>query len=561
MMRRVTALPLAARRTAGRLWGGEGNTPNPALECQSVTDQSTTTCPGFKRHRDPLSTFTGSGWREGATRAVVNEDSNGRTKSLSCRSFGATNAQHLLQQQLRRTFSAVPEAIPEDDPATDGPLALYRKRVKDGSYRPDDRQEEAIKLLQDLYVRVVEDAKKCRGGGLEATEADDDDRFANLWARLSGSKPPSEQTYTCLRGLYMYGGVGSGKTMLMDVFVECAPPSATVVRTHFHDFMLDVHKALKKYEARSNPLDIVAKDIIGKHPSPVVLCLDELMVTDVANAMILNRLFSKLWQNGLVLVSTSNRAPQELYKGGLQRDLFLPFIAKLQQNCLDFDIRSKTDYRRLARQMLNPHFFVGRGGAGREATGATKPAEKLEESFTTLSGGAQPLAVDVKVQMGRIIHVERAAGKLAHFNFRELCEEAVGASDFLALCGQFHTIAVEGIPMFSERNRPSAYRFVKLIDVMYENKVRLLASAEAEPTVLFSQVITQADMGDSKLQNFIVDDNLGFAKVRIISRMLEMQSEEYAHAHAQKHTPELVTELVKQRGLLHHHQPPPSDPN
>jgi predicted ATPase len=121
------------------------------------------------------------------------------------------------------------------------------------------------------------------------------------------------------------------------------------------------------------------------------------MVTDVANAMILNRLFSKLWQNGLVLVSTSNRAPQELYKGGLQRDLFLPFIAKLQQNCLDFDIRSKTDYRRLARQMLNPHFFVGRGGAGREATGATKPAEKLEESFTTLSGGAQPLAVDVQV--------------------------------------------------------------------------------------------------------------------------------------------------------------------
>jgi len=131
--------------------------------------------------------------------------------------------------------------------------------VKDGSYRPDDRQEEAIKLLQDLYVRVVEDAEKCREGGLEATEADDDDRFANLWARLSGSKPPSEQTYTCLRGLYMYGGVGSGKTMLMDVFVECAPPSATVVRTHFHDFMLDVHKALKKYEARSNPLDIVAK--------------------------------------------------------------------------------------------------------------------------------------------------------------------------------------------------------------------------------------------------------------------------------------------------------------
>jgi hypothetical protein len=138
MMRRVTALPFAARRTAGRFLGGEGNTPNPELECQSVTDQSTTKCPCFGSHRDTLSTFTATGWREGATRPVVNEDRNGRTKSLSCRSFGATNAQHL--QQLRRKFSAVPEAIPEEDPATDGPLALYRKRVKDGSYRPDDRQ-------------------------------------------------------------------------------------------------------------------------------------------------------------------------------------------------------------------------------------------------------------------------------------------------------------------------------------------------------------------------------------------------------------------------------------
>lgn len=268
-------------------------------------------------------------------------------------------------------------------------------------------------------------------------------------------------------------------------------------------------------------------------------------VTDrqVADAAILNRLFSRLWDRGLILVATSNRAPDKLYEGGLQRNLFLPFIAKLKVECEPHDMQSPTDYRKLATSQRGAYFVA----PPFDLAAVAKRDEELKEEFTDLSDGATLTKATIKVMMGRSLECPMVAGKSAMFAFDDLCGKPVAAADYLAIASNFHTVALSGVPAFKASNRSTGYRFVQLIDVFYEHKIRLLISAEALPIDLFAEIVTQQEAHDKphklKSPDVIVDDNLGFAKDRTISRLTEMQSLEYQLQHAQQHAPENLLAL------------------
>lgn len=305
--------------------------------------------------------------------------------------------------------------------------------------------------------------------------------------------------------------------------------------------MLDVHDHLRKLQKTADPLQQLARDFT--RGGRLVLCLDEFMVTDVADAMVLKRLFTALFDCGLVLVSTSNRAPDALYEGGLQRALFLPFIGMLKERCRVHEIKSGQDYRLLAKKLAEPLYFEG-----------PDAHDEVEACLEVFRDG-QPVAPRaVTVQMGRELLVPRAAGAVACFSFADLCEKPVAAADYIALCDDFHTILVDGVPIFGAATRSGAYRFVTLVDVAYEERVRLIIGAEGGPMELLRKMVTQGEYAKGpKTEDLCVDDNIGFAKDRTVSRLIEMQSQEYAVAHAKEHAPELLPSLTAGHG-------PPAEP-
>lgn len=449
-------------------------------------------------------------------------------------------------------------AYPPGGPPTAGrgPLLAYNEGKEEGLLRADPRQEATINQLQALYDNLVQafpPPARGTGMGLTLVDAAPQDRDAESkrpwWTTLFGTSSTdieaggenAQDFLPNVQGLYMYGGVGCGKTMLMDLFAACSPPEFKVTRTHFHDFMLDIHSRLRTHQSTPDPLSVVADEVAS---STRVLCLDEFFVTDVADAMILHRLFARLWDDGLVLVATSNRHPDALYEGGLQRALFLPFIHRLKNACVVHDMASPTDYRRLAQHRGGLYF-----------TGKTREQD-LYERFLELANNNPVQTQSVEVAMGRRLQMPRVGGCIALFNFEELCDRPLGAADYIALANSKHTVAITGVPVFDGANRTAAYRFVTLIDVLYEHRVRLLCSAEDVPLQLFENIMTGVDAkaaekagssvrgvnGDTQ-KEVIVDNNLGFSKDRTVSRLTEMQSKEYLRAHAQRHAPELLYAL------------------
>jgi len=314
------------------------------------------------------------------------------------------------------------------------------------------------------------------------------------------------------KGLYVFGDVGCGKTMLMDLFFE-ASPVVRKRRTHFHEFMADVHERVRVFReelktgavADDDPIRLTAAAIAEES---WLLCFDEFHVTDIADAMILGRLFARLFELGVVVVATSNVEPSELYKDGLNRALFLPFIDMIEQHMEVHRVVARTDFRleKLAGQQV---WHVPADDAASAA---------LDEAWRRLVGSASGMPQELTV-MGRKLRVPRAAMGVARFFFHDLCEQPLAAPDYLRITREFHTLIIDRIPVMGSEQRNAAKRFIILIDTLYDHGVKLVASAEAEPDALY-----QADDG-FEASEF----------KRTASRLIEMRSQSYlALAHGRR---------------------------
>ncbi len=358
-------------------------------------------------------------------------------------------------------------------------LTRYEELIAAGELKPDPAQRAAAVRL----ARLEEE--------LEATPK----RGSILWRMLRKAPEP-------IRGVYLWGGVGRGKSMLMDLLRDCLDgPSKR--RIHFHEFMLDVHARLRtaRESESGDPIPPVAAALAAEVR---VLLFDEMVVTNMADAAIMSRLFTALLDSGVTLVATSNRAPDDLYKDGLNRELFLPFIALLKERMDVLPLNGPTDYR-LDRLGDVDVWHVPND----ETTTAT-----LREIFFRLTDyppedSANVPSEELAVGSGRSMHVPKSLKGVAVFSFKRLCAEARGASDYLAIARRFHTIIIVGIPVMGPENRNEAARFVTLIDALYEKKVKLIAGAAALPANLYPA-------GDGS-----------FEFERTVSRLMEMQSLDY----------------------------------
>lgn len=304
-------------------------------------------------------------------------------------------------------------------------------------------------------------------------------RLAQKSSALGWLFARKRETREVVKGLYIHGGVGRGKTMLMDLFFELLPVRRKR-RVHFNDFMADVQDRIQKHrQARKNgdakeddPIPPVALQLAEQ---AWVLCFDEFSVTDIADAMILSRLFSALFANGVVLVATSNVAPENLYRDGLNRQLFLPFISILERHAQVLTLDADKDYR-LEKLARTPVYV----------TPADAEADRmLDEAWQAMTRGAPVVETTVAVK-GRQVVVPAAAGDTARFSFADLCEKPLGARDFLAIAGRFSTIFIDRVPVLGEGRRNEAKRFILLIDTLYDHHTRLVVSAEAAPSELYT---------------------------------------------------------------------------
>ncbi|MBW4090603.1 MAG: cell division protein ZapE [Proteobacteria bacterium] len=341
-----------------------------------------------------------------------------------------------------------------------GPLPAYRAMVAAGALAPDSAQALAAQRLQALWttLRGYDPTPRRPGNGL----------FALLRRRGPAEAPP--------RGLYLVGAVGRGKSMLMDLFFDAADVRRKR-RIHFHRFMQDAHAAMfaikREDPGVDDPIPPLADQLAAR---AALLCFDEFQVHDIADAMILGRLFEALFDRGVVVVATSNTAPDDLFKGQPGRDAFLPFIALIKRHVDVLELDAARDFRRARMRALRT-WHVPADAMARRA---------LDAAFGELTGGVMPAPVDLVVT-GRRLVVPIAAEGVARFDFAALCGVALGPGDYLAIANRFHTLILDDIPRLSPDNYDEARRFITLIDTLYDQRVKLLASAAAAPDKLYQR--------------------------------------------------------------------------
>jgi cell division protein ZapE len=361
----------------------------------------------------------------------------------------------------------------------------YAALVAAGKIEADPGQEALAKRLAALEQRLE-----------QAMLARKSSSLGWLFGQQHGQQQKGSQV---IRGLYVYGDVGRGKTLLMDLFFEASAVRAKR-RVHFHEFMTEVHERIHVIRQQSN----IGPDPIHQAAASIaedawLLCFDEFHVTDIADAMILGRLFTRLFELGVVMVATSNLAPSELYKDGLNRALFLPFIKDLEAHCEIARLEARVDFR-LEKLTGMPTWYV---------PDDARAAAALDGAWRRLAGEAGgPLTLTVK---GHAVRVPRAAMGVARFAFADLCGKPLGAGDYLRIAREFHTIILDHVPMLDYDRRNEAKRFIILIDTLYDQAVKLLASAASQPDRLY--VASQG----FEAQEF----------KRTASRLMEMRSQAY----------------------------------
>lgn len=361
------------------------------------------------------------------------------------------------------------------------PSQKYKILVAQPGFVQDPQQLQSVALLDDLYERVTSDAPV---------------RGWQTW--FSRKESPA-----AIRGLYFWGGVGRGKTLLMDLFHQSLESEIKCERIHFHNFMNQVHSALRHIKNLESPLHAIAQDIAARAR---VLCLDEFVIIDIGDAMIMAGLLETLFEEGVVLVTTSNAAPQGLYRDGLQRSRFLPAIDLLQQHCEVVQIDGGQDYR--LRYLKQTELY----SVPHDANAETRIQAYIEQHAAPLHLQQSELVVN-----GRDLVHRFCAGDTVWFSFAELCETARSQSDYLELARSFNTVIVTDIRQMDKSSDDVARRFVLLIDVFYDHQVKLICSAAVSPEELY------------------LGNRLSFEFERTASRLREMQSSEYlAQAHSQQ---------------------------